>query len=232
VNPAKIYIAWGTVFLASAAVAIFFHYFPAGIVGKAVGELAGVPAVLALFGALYQLGRDSIAHERTLILEETKNRFTVGATSHMAEVAFNKHVLFCEEYTEGVNRAFKTLFRRGPHEAVLEDADALADVRTRWSLWLTSQVEEQLVNFERALRAIGANAMLLADPGADGRTEAIKEAFSTLAAVLGLGNWRGEPVNEDVAARRIIEGLRNVLGVKELTDLRAKLVKRAFDNLE
>jgi hypothetical protein len=60
--------------------------------------LAGLPAIAALFAALFQLSRDSIAFDRSVRLEEAKNRFTVGATSHMAIVAFDKHVQFCEEY--------------------------------------------------------------------------------------------------------------------------------------
>jgi hypothetical protein len=44
-------------------------------------------------------------------LEEAKNRFTVGATSHMANVAFDKHVQFCEEYVEQVFKVMENLFR-------------------------------------------------------------------------------------------------------------------------
>jgi hypothetical protein len=35
-------------------------------------------------------------------LEEFRNRFALGATSHMANVAFDKYVEFCEEYMKNV----------------------------------------------------------------------------------------------------------------------------------
>ena len=53
------------------------------------------------------------AHE--IEMEEAKNRFTVGAASHMANVAFDKHVQFCEAYSGEMFSALTTLFARGPH---------------------------------------------------------------------------------------------------------------------
>ena len=125
-----------------------------------------------------------VAH--ALEMQESRNRFTVGATSHMADVAFDKHVKFCDEYTKGVDDALTTLFRRGPHEAVLANADTLSNVRSRWKLWLTPEVEANLSKFEGALREIGAQAWLLGElrPDED-RTEAIKKAYGTFAAVMG-----------------------------------------------
>jgi hypothetical protein len=48
---------------------------------------------------------------------------------------------------------------------------------------------------------------------------------------MGWEKWKGEPVTQDLAAKKIIEGLRDTLGIKELTHLRSELVKRAFKNL-
>jgi hypothetical protein len=223
------YVGLGIIFLASLAAAAFFHFFPVNV----VGDLAGIPAIAALFGALFLVARDSIAHERSVRLEETKNRFTVGATSHMADVAFDKHVEFCEMYTEGVNATLSFLFRKGPHQDVLERANALADLRTKWSVWLTTEVEEELFKFEGALRTIGANAWLLGELRADeDRADAIQNAYGTFAAVLGWENWRGVAVRRDLAAVRVIEGLKKVLGIAELTRLRSELVRRAAENLE
>ena len=227
-NAKTVYTSLAVIFVASLAAAILFHFFPVGI----VGELASIPAIIALFGALFQLGRDNIAHERALRLEEAKNRFTVGATSHMANVAFDKHVEFCEEYTQAVNGALETLFRRGPHADVLQNANALMDIRIKRTVWLTPEVETKLLSFERALRKIGANAWLLGELRADeDRSGPIKEAYSTFAAVMGWEDWRGEAVTRDLAAEKVIEGFRNILGISELTRLRAELVKRASDNL-
>src|SRR6266849_252248 len=149
-NAKKRYAALAIIFLASLGAAAFFHYFPVTV----VGDLAGIPAVAALFGALFLLSRDSIAFDRSVRLEEAKNRFTVGATSHMANVAFDKHVQFCEEYVAEVSDTLTFLFRRGPHKDVLEKANALADIRTKWTLWVTPEIEAELVKFEGALRTI------------------------------------------------------------------------------
>jgi hypothetical protein len=229
VNNKNIYIAWATVFAASLAAVVVIHYFSASV----VGDLAGVPAIAALFGALFQLSRDNIAFERSVRLEEFKNRFTVGATSHMANVAFDKHVLFCEEYTAAVYRAMGTLFRRGPHEEVLGDAGALSDIRIRWAIWLTPKVRAELEKFEGALRKIGANAWLLQQLRADeNRTEAISEAYGTFAEVMGFETWQGNPVTGDRTIETVVERLRKVLGIDELTQMRSELIERASQNLK
>jgi hypothetical protein len=173
-----------------------------------------------------------LAQTHAAQMQEAKNRFTIGATSHMAGVAFDKHVQFCEEYTKRVNTALDTLFRKGPNEQVLENANALVDTRREWTIWLTPEVESKLMQFEGALRKIGANGWLLTQLEAgDDRTETIKEAFGTFAAVMGWEKWKGEAVSQELASERVIEGLRNVLGISELTYLRAELVKNAVSNL-
>jgi cadmium resistance protein CadD (predicted permease) len=131
-----VYLGCAIVFAASLLAIVIFHYFPVSV----VGDLAGIPAIVALFGALFQLSRDNIAFERSLLIEETKNRFAVGAMSHMANVAFDKHVLFCEEYTTAAYGAMATLFRRGPHEDALVEASTLSDIRLKWTVWLAPDV--------------------------------------------------------------------------------------------
>ena len=176
--------------------------------------------------------RAELARAHSFQMEEAKNRFTIGATSHMASVAFDKHVQFCEEYTAEVYRTLAFLFKKGPNQDVLQNANALMDVRTRWSVWLTPEIETQLEKFEGALRKIGANAWLLGElREMRSRKDVIKGAYSTFAAVMGWEKWQGEAVTGDLAAERVIEGLRSVLGITELTQLRAELVKRAMKNL-
>ena len=93
--------------------------------------------------------------------DEAKNRFTVGATSHMADVAFDKHVEFCEDYVAEMQRALTTLFRRGPHQEALIHADSLSIIRERWTVWLTPEIETELGKFEGALRTIGSHTWLV-----------------------------------------------------------------------
>lgn len=229
VNSRNSYIAWAVVFTASLVAVVIFHFFPVSV----VGDLAGVPAIVALFGALFQLSRDSIAFERSVQLEEAKNRLTVGAMSHMANVAFDKHVLFSEEYTATAYGAMATLFRRGPHEEALVDAGALSDIRIKWAVWLAPEVIAELGKFEGALRTIGANAGLLrALRDDEDRTEAIAQAYGTLAEVMGFETWQGKALTRELTVEKVVEKLRKVLGIGELTNLRSELVERASRNLK
>jgi hypothetical protein len=228
VNSKNAYIALAVVFAASLAVVVFFHFFPVG----AISNLAALPAIGSLCYALFQLGRDTIAHERSIHLEETKNRFTVGATSHMANVAFDKHVEFCEAYSSEMFSALTTLFSRGPHADALKHAPNLIDIRKKWAVWLTSELETELERFESAIHSIGANAWLLREaPEMDGRGDVISEMYAEFAKVVGLQRWKGEPVTRELALVTAVEKLREVLGTKQLTELRSELMTRAHDNI-
>lgn len=227
-KPRAVYWALAAIVLASLGAVALLHHFSLSV----FADLASVPAILALFGALFQLARDSLAYDRATRLEEDKNRFTIGAMSHMATVAFDKHVEFSERYTTAVNMALRTLFRHGPNKSVLEDADKLFFVRMQWNLWLTPKMEIELLKFEGALRTIGANAGLLAELRVEeDRSEPIRKAYGTFAAIMGWEEWRGEKVTTDVAAEKIIEGLRKILGIEELTVLRTSLVAKAIKDV-
>jgi hypothetical protein len=217
-----------TVFVASVVLTIFLYHLQFAV----VSEVASLPAVAALFAALYQLARDRIAYDRAVQLEEARNFFTIGATSHMANVAFDKHVAFCQEYTDAVNQALHILLRRGPNEVALDEATKLLQVRVKWNVWLPPEIQTDLIKFEGAVRQIGSGAWLLRELGPHpDREETVKKTYGTFAAVMGWGDWRGEPVTQEVAAEKIIAGLQTVLGIKELTRLRTTFVKRAIDDL-
>ncbi len=61
--------------------------------------IVGLPGVAALFATLYQILRDQAAHERVIELQERQELFNLGVASHMANVAFDRHVQFSERYT-------------------------------------------------------------------------------------------------------------------------------------
>jgi hypothetical protein len=96
------------------------------------------------------------AHE--IEMEEAKNRFTVGATSHMADVVFDKHVRFSEEYSRAAHEAMECFFRKGPTREIFQFEGNLLRIRTRWAVWLTPELEEKLDKFQQNLRTIGAYA--------------------------------------------------------------------------
>lgn len=166
-------------------------------------------------------------------IEEAKNRFTVGATSHMAGLAFDKHVQFCERYVARVFEVLADLFARGPHEVALQHANALSSIRREWALWLTADIEGLLDQFEAAIRGIGADAHLLRM--VPGEQEANRRMFAEFAKVFGpkygFKEWEGKQVTRDYAIETVITALQNVLGISELTQLRSELVRGAIANL-
>jgi hypothetical protein len=166
------------------------------------------------------------AHE--IQMEEAKNRFTVGATSHMANVAFDKHIQFCEEYVKGVSDALLELHRMTVRADALGHANKLAEIRQRWLVWVPSELARALVQFEFALRDVGAHAEMAKElePGEE-RHEAYRKAYIAFAEVVGLEKYRGTPVGKERAAETVIAELRDVLGIVELTRLRSELIKRA-----
>ena len=170
------------------------------------------------------------AHE--IQMEEAKNRFTFGATSHMANVAFDKHIEFSEEYANAVLDALIELATKGPKSGASGHAQTLADVRTKWLIWVTPEVNKRLIDFEYALRSIGAymEEAHESQPGLD-KHEAYTKGYAIFAEIMGLEKWNGQPISQERAGDAIIIKLREVLGITELTELRRELVKRASDDL-
>ncbi|MCF6255042.1 MAG: hypothetical protein L3J98_10515 [Gammaproteobacteria bacterium] len=190
-----------------------------------------LPGVGALFTALYQLARDKISHDRSLYILEAKNSFALGASSHMANVAFDKHVLFCEEYVQEMFSALDTLFREGPTRDALTHSSALYRIQRKYAVWLTPKLEQELDKFEAAIRRIGATADLVYEnPGTDGRSVKIEEMYALFSEVIGEHDQR-EGITEDVAVTAVIAKLRKVLGTEELTELRGRLVQSALRHL-
>ncbi len=69
---------------------------------------------MALILFVKELVMDNIAHARELEKQDRNNGFQLGATSHMAIVAFNRHVKFCEEYVQTVYEVADALIAEGP----------------------------------------------------------------------------------------------------------------------
>lgn len=202
-----------------------------GVFAVASGLLAWL--IKSLVG--HSLSRDlevfkaSLGKAHAIELEQVRNRFTVGATSHMADVAFDKHVQFCEEYAQGVNAALLTMLRKGPHKNMLESSIALGAIRTKWILWVVPEMVAKLGKFESDLTKIGANFQLLEHVPGD--ADAINEAYRIFAEVMGW-EWKGKAPTKDVAASTVYEGLQKLLGINELTRLRTEFIHQASDNLK
>lgn len=188
------------------------------------------PGVVALLAALFQLVRDQAAYERQLETQQKQFQFTLGAASHMANSAFDKHVEFCEKYMAEIHKAVRTLFREGETPEALEHARNLYFLREEYAVWLTDEINSNLDKFEAALRKLGAEAHFIHttrgdENYAEQRSVRIENSFELFNEILGLD--RDREINEDYAAEAIKKKVKGILGIEELTGLRKHLVSEA-----
>ena len=101
----------------------------------------GLQGVAALFAALYQIVRDEAAHARVLDLQERQQLFNLGVTSHMANVAFDRHVGFSEQYISRMQQGLTQLFQTGPPGESLKLCSDLIDIRLSFRAWITEDLE-------------------------------------------------------------------------------------------
>jgi hypothetical protein len=204
-------------------------------VGSALREIASIPAIAALVGALFTIFRDEAAFEKQQFLQRQQETFSLGTTSHMANVAFDKHVEFCEKYMAEVHRAVATLFREGPTTRALEHVARFVEIQRQYTAWIPTDVASELEPFENAVNRIGALSYLVdALSGSDqpGRKNAIDEMFGIVSDVLPAGKKVSIDGHPEIAVEVVKERIRAILGIEELTKIRRRLVQRALELLE
>ncbi|UAB70119.1 hypothetical protein INR79_16720 [Vibrio sp. SCSIO 43132] len=192
--------------------------------------MASIPGVGGLVAALFQLVRDNAQHQRNLEIQQGQQLFNLGATSHMANTVFDKHVEFCEKYLAEVHQLVITLTREGPTREALEHAGNLYTLRIEYTAWITPQIEEKLMPFEKAVRNIGANSGLVeALSGSENRDEtrskAIEQMFDEFSNLMNIG----EPniKNAESTVVEVKKRVREILQINQLIDVREFLVSNA-----
>ena len=194
-------------------------------------EIAAIPAVGALLAAVFQILRDQAGFERQQISQQQQQAFSLGATSHMANVAFDKHVEFCEKYVAEVHSTVVSLFREGPTEKALKHVWNFAELRRQYAAWLPRDIVEGLDRFETAVTRIGSLSYLVealrgtTDPG---RQPAIAEMYDVFRDVLNIPSDTPAERRPDVAIEAVKEKVRAILGIEHLTKLRRRLVQQAL----
>lgn len=220
----RTYTCLFAVFVASILLMIFYD----GI----FQEFASIPAAGALCAALLQIFRDEASHEKALLQMTAQNSFSLGATSHMANVAFDKHSEFCEAYTKELYTALNTLIRDLVSQDALEHARNLVEIRREYAVWLNVGLENKLERFERAIREIGAGGTTENSSGTVRNPEKHQDLVCKVLSIIGEEEYRGVPLDNDLAVTTIIQKLREVLGTEELAKVRGRLVKKALDTVE
>src|SRR6266404_9977885 len=121
-NSKRTYLALSVVAVISV---VWYFLLPPG----AMQNIATIPGIGALCAALFLILRDRVAHERAMFTLDVQNSFAIGAMSHLANITFDKHVSFCEEYVAEMFNTLDTMFKRGPHRDVLQHAGTLFTIR-------------------------------------------------------------------------------------------------------
>lgn len=185
--------------------------------------IVSLPAAAGLAGALFQIFRDRVAHERAVDLQQKEQMFNLGIASHMANVAFDKHIEFCELYIQQMQAGLGDLLAKGPTIQVLKFCGKLGDTRFRYRAWITSEVWDRLLLFEVALRKLGASASVLEhSPVSEGSSQAADQMDKLFQGILALKE--GTELDKEAAASRVIRHLQDFLGIEELSRLRASVL--------
>ena len=193
------------------------------------------PGVIALFGALYQILRDQSAHERNIEIQRRQQIFNIGATSHMANVAFDKHVEFCETYMQEVHETVVTLYREGPTVSALSHASELNKLRQKYAAWLTDAINEKLFPFEQALRSLGADKEFISTTTGhpqynEGRTEQIHKMYDDFKRLLTIDEEKER--DPEIAVESVKKKVREILDIEDLVQLRKALISEARSSLK
>jgi len=197
--------------------------------------VVALPGVFAAFGIMVQLFRDQLARERPHEIPDAKEpRFDLGIASHMASIAYDKYVSFCEEYVNEVHACLETLIKKGATKEALKLAANLAQTRMRHSAWITGEIEEKLFSFELAFRKVGAGEALIESlpVGSEQWNNEIEETFRLFNELIGARDPSGSNGEKEAAATyKMVDYIRAILGIDELTELRQKIIQKAKESI-
>lgn len=201
---------------------------------EALQVVFATPGVLALAGIIYQLFRDQLAHDRNIELQKMQHVFNIGTTSHMANVAFDKHVEFCEKYMKELYETSKTLFRQGPTKEAIPHALNFIELRKNYAVWITEDINENLSIFEKALIRLGAASEFLEITTGNKaykvqRQDKVTEMYENFKVILSMnGDEKPDP---DIAAEEVMKKVREILNLEDLVLLRKNLIVGARDQI-
>ncbi len=226
----KTYVGLLIVFLLSFGCA---YYLPMNEILK---NIATAPAIMALVAAIYQILRDQAAFKRGTYLQREQQIFNLGTTSHMANVAFDKHAEFCEKYMSEVHDTVGDLLRHGPRSPkVKEHLYGLISLKKEYAAWVPKDVAQRLEPFENKLSEMSAQAGIVEDyqdqPGQE-KTNALRAMHAVYRSVLGMEKPDATIDDQEITAEDIKERVRSILGINELTKIRKLLVSGATKFLE
>ncbi len=185
-----------------------------------------VPGAGALALVLVQILKDESAYEKEKELQRKQQFFNLSVTSHMASVAFDKHVAFCEAYIACARQILDELYNHGAkRKAQIEELlNALVNTRKRYEPWLTQGINSKIVKFESKLKEMVRYTEWAKDPSSD---EDRQKLFGKKAMEL-YSIFINDEDDLEIAPDRIVAHLQNILGIEELTSLRLTVISEAM----
>lgn len=188
-----------------------------------------MPGVASLVGALYQMFRDEAAYQKQAELQRQQQIYNLSVTSHMANVAFDKHVEFCEKYITKMNEGIRKLLSEGPKKEALAFAKDLTQLRLKYISWLTEDIVKKISKYEDQLSKIGFKCGTLECANFDDKLRAklYEEIDNIFSEVVSSTNE-----NEESMSEKIVTHLQDLLGIKELTLLRQNAIKEALKSIK
>jgi hypothetical protein len=185
-----------------------------------------LPGVASLAGALLQLSRDQAAYEKDQEMQRKQHFFNLSVTSHMAQVAFDKHVLFCEAYIKEVRNIVDALYSQGVTRSSAENHPLkLRRIRSEYESWISMEITIKLAQFERDLKQMSTYGDYAKE-----ETDKEKKKMWLMKAHEFYGIVIGD-VEDDSSPDKVIEHLQDILGIKELTALRQAVIREAIKTI-
>ncbi len=189
-----------------------------------IKTLVALPGILALFSFLMDIFTEKIEHFYGTIRQISLNNFATGTGAHMAAVAYDKHVQFCEEYIEAIENTFDELTQNGTSKETGLLVLPLVRIRRKYSAWLTEKLEDELIEYERVLIEVGNSHYKKENSTEHADIEKYAKIIDENLASL-LGN------RESGIRESSINHIREILEVDALAQIRSTITKEAKDRI-
>jgi len=193
------------------------------ILGAVIYVFAGQPVAAGAFSLSAAISILSLVQKME---SDRKNReLSLGVSSPMAKVVFEKYALFCEEYLNALNEAIASLMREGPQmKAVGEVLIKLQDSRRKYEIWIEDETVEVIGRLETGLLEIWKKENSLKNtPVGDERAKLVNEVYDLFSRVLGLAMQNGQ-IDESIAIKTIKDEIKKRLGVANIHKLRRNFI--------
>jgi hypothetical protein len=189
-----------------------------------IKTLVALPGIGVLFSFLFDIFLVRFKLFSEILRKDKQYDFALGTGAHMASVAYDKHAQFCEEYIIAVEKTFDELTSNGTSKQTGMLVVPLVQIRRKYTAWLTSKLEKELIEYERILIDTGMSHMMMEFADENSKIEKYAENIGENLVSL-LGN-REKSVRESA-----VNHIRKILEIDTLADIRGVITEEAKNRL-